>query len=298
MGGGFPGFAGFDRSIATVRHAFDCGIRFFDTSVMYRSGASQAIMGAALADQTEPHLLATKVGYFRRPGHFRSVTALHVQLRENLRQLRRDSVDLLQVHEADWANWWTDAIEGAPGKLFDLEGDFNFANAPVLQFLREARDQGLCRHIGITGNNARHVGRLVRELDGLDAVLIAYNYQPFNVSAREFVMAPARAKGMAVLVAGVFTFAFALPAGWRTEGTYFGPRTEEQFAQLRHVQSATGLSLAELVVRFAAADEHISSLIVGSCHPHEIESNVAAFARGPLPTDIHAALENIARQFA
>jgi aryl-alcohol dehydrogenase-like predicted oxidoreductase len=297
LGGGFPGFAGFDRSLETVRHAFACGIRYFDTSVMYQSGASQPILGAALANQTEPHLLATKVGYFREAKHFRSVDALHVQLRENLRLLRRESVDLLQVHEADWDNWWSDRPDVAKWELFDLQRSFDFANAPVIQFLREAKALGLCRHIGITGNNARHLGRLVQELDGLDAVLIAYNYQPLNVTAREFVLPPAQVKGLAVLIAGIFTFPFALPAGWRTEGTYFGQHTDEQFAQLQQLQRASGLSMPELVLRFVAADERIASVLVGACHPHEIEHNVTAFQRGPLPVDLHAAVEEIARQF-
>jgi Ni2+-binding GTPase involved in maturation of urease and hydrogenase len=34
------------------------------------------------------------------------------------------------------------------------------------------------RRIGITGNHARHLGRLIQELDGLDSVLVAYNYTP------------------------------------------------------------------------------------------------------------------------
>src|SRR4029077_17093648 len=195
LGGNFPGFAGLDRSIETVRRAFALGIRYFDTSVLYQSGASQVIFGEALANQAEKHFLATKIGYFKEAKHFRSVEALHVQLRENLRLLRRDSVDLLQIHEADWDNWWRDRSSVRPYELFDCEGDFDFANAPVIQFLREAKAGGLCRHIGITGNNARHLGRLIQQLDGIDAVLVAYNYSPLNVTAREFVIPIAAAKG-------------------------------------------------------------------------------------------------------
>src|SRR5690606_18090166 len=106
-------------------------------------------------------------------------------LRENLRLLRRDRVDLLQMHEADWDNWWTDRPDLAKWELFDLQASLDFASAPVIEFLREAKAEGLCRYIGITGNNARHIGRVLQEVDGLDSVLIAYNYQPLNVSARK-----------------------------------------------------------------------------------------------------------------
>jgi aryl-alcohol dehydrogenase-like predicted oxidoreductase len=297
LGTNFPGFAGFDRSIETVGRAFDLGIRYFDTSVMYQSGASQSILGTALSGRAVKYFLATKVGFFKEARHFRSVEALHVQLRESLRLLRRESVDLLQIHEADWDNWWTDRSEVRACELFDEQGDFDFANAPVIQFLREAKGRGLCRYIGITGNNARHLGRLIRELNGLDSVLAAYNYMPINVTAREYIIPAAAAKGMAIIVAGLFTFVFSIPKGWRTEGTYFGKRADEQLAQLHKLQKDCGIPMIELALRFAAADNRISSLLLGACHPAEVEQNLESFARGPLPSDVHEAVEKIARAF-
>ncbi len=297
MGGGFVRFAGFDRSVATVQRAWDLGIRYFDTSVMYRSGASQAILGEALADPARPHFIATKIGYFSEAAHFRSIEAMQVQLRENLRLLRRDSVDLLQIHEADWDNWWSDRLEVGPGRLFELEGSFDFAHAPVIQFLREAKARGLCRHIGITGNHARHLGRVIRDVEGLDSVLVAYNYTPLNVTVREHVLPAAAAQGMAVIVAGLFTFVNSLPMGWATEGSYLGPRSDVQLVALQKLQRDCGLPMAELALRFVAADPRLATILVGACQPAEIEENVAAFLRGPLPADVHAAIEAIAHQF-
>ena len=297
LGGGFVGFAGFDRSIATVHRALELGVRYLDTSVMYLNGASQPIFGAALAGRSELPFVATKIGYFKEARHYRSVEAMHVQLRENLRLLRRDSVDLLQIHEADWAQWWSDRPILQAGELFDLEGSFDFAGAPVIQFLREAKARGLCRHIGITGNNARHVGRVLSQLDDIDAVLIAYNYHPLNVTAREHILPVAAAQGVAVVVAGIFTFVNSLPAGWRTEGTYFGKNADQQLGALKRLQQSSGVPMAELVLRFVAADPAIATFLVGAREPAEIEQNVASFRRGPLPADLHAAVEAIARQF-
>jgi D-threo-aldose 1-dehydrogenase len=297
LGGGFVGFRGFDPAIATVHRALELGVRYVDTSVMYLHGASQPIIGAALAGRAEQPFVATKIGYFKEARHYRSVEAMHVQLRENLRLLRRDSVDLLQVHEADWDNWWTDRPTAAPWELFDLERAHDFARAPVIEFLHEAKARGLCRRIGITGNNARHVGRVLAALEGIDAVLVAYNYHPLNVTAGEHILPVAAAKGVAVVVAGIFTFVNALPAGWRTEGTYFGKNADRQLAELKRLQQACGLPMAELALRFVAADERISTLLAGAREPAEIEQNVASFLRGPLPADLHAAVEAIARQF-
>jgi D-threo-aldose 1-dehydrogenase len=297
LGGGFAGFAGFDRSVETVRRAHQSGVRYFDTSVMYRHGASQAIFGEALARDTNRPFVATKIGYFKEARHFRSVEAMHVQLRENLRLLRRDSVDLLQVHEADWDNWWSDRDDVGNCRLYDLEDTFDFANAPAIQFLREAKASGLCRYIGVTGNHARHIGRVIREVDGLDAVLCAYNYTPLNVTVREHVLPIAAGKGMAVIVAGLFTFVNSLPKGWATEGSYLGSHSDVQLASLQKLQRECGLPMAELALRFVAADERLNIVLTGACHPSEVDQNLGSFLRGPLPADLHDAVERIAGQF-
>lgn len=297
FGAGFVNFAGFDTSIATVRRARELGVGYFDTSVLYRGGASQAILGEAFAGASAQPFVATKIGWFSEARHFRSPEAMLVQFRESLRLLRRDAVDLLQVHEADWSVWWEDRREVRPLELFDLQRNPGFAAAPVVEFLRAAKAAGLCRHIGITGNNARHLARLVDEIPGLDSVLVAYNYHPLNVTVRDRLLPAAAAAHVALIVAGVFTFVHRLPAGWRTEGTYFGRHADRQLAALQELQKRCGLPMAELALRFVAADQRIDALLVGACQPGEIEENVARFALGPLPPDLHAAVEAIARDF-
>ena len=297
FGAGFVNFAGFDTSVATVNRARQLGLNYFDTSVLYRAGASQAILGEAFTGTAPQPFIATKIGHFAEARHFRSPEAMLVQFRESLRLLRRDSVDLLQVHEADWSVWWEDRTEVRRLELFDLEDDYQFADAPVVEFLRSAKAAGLCRHIGVTGNNARHLARVIAEITGLDSVLVAYNTHPLNVMARETVIPAAAAKNMAVIAAGVFTFVHRIPDGWRTEGTYFGRHADRQLAALRALQQSCGLPMNELALRFALAEPGIDVLLVGACRPVEIEENVDGFSRGPLPAELHTAIDAIARDF-
>jgi aryl-alcohol dehydrogenase-like predicted oxidoreductase len=53
----------------------------------------------------------------------------------------------------------------------------------------------------------------------------------------------------------------------------------------------------ELALRFVAAEQEIDALLVGACQPKEIEENVSRFALGPLPADLHAAIDAITRDF-
>src|SRR5947209_14283147 len=56
---------------ATVEHAWDAGVRFFDTAPLYGHGLSEARLGAALAGSVSERadaVVATKVGRVLEPG--------------------------------------------------------------------------------------------------------------------------------------------------------------------------------------------------------------------------------------
>ena len=143
------------EGIATVRRALELGVSYFDTAPAYGQGASQLILGETLEGTADRYILATKLGYLATPEDFRSVSALRAQLQGNLRALRRDHVDILQVHLAERACWWKD---GAPFDEMVSPGEtYDFAGAPVMQVLYEARARGLCRFIGITADRAEEL---------------------------------------------------------------------------------------------------------------------------------------------
>ena len=102
LGGAPLSESSFADGVATIRHGLDEGLSYFDTSPPYGQGQSQAIYGQALTAEDRVFLFATKLGHFRDRKLYRSVDALRAQLHENIRLLRRQSVDLLQVHEADF----------------------------------------------------------------------------------------------------------------------------------------------------------------------------------------------------
>jgi L-galactose dehydrogenase len=102
LGGAPLSESSFAHGVATIRHGLDEGLSYFDTSPPYGQGQSQAIYGQALTAEDRVFLFATKLGHFRDRKLYRSVDALRAQLHENIRLLRRQSVDLLQVHEADF----------------------------------------------------------------------------------------------------------------------------------------------------------------------------------------------------
>ena len=89
-----------------VRLALDAGVNFFDTADFYSLGASEEILGEAIATLTDRRsvVLATKVGLPMRQGpNGGGASRKHIMaaIDESLRRLRTDYVDLYQMHKWD-----------------------------------------------------------------------------------------------------------------------------------------------------------------------------------------------------
>ncbi|MDA0711938.1 MAG: aldo/keto reductase [bacterium] len=289
LGGAYLTASSFADGVATVRKALDLGISYFDTSPMYCRGVSQAVLGEGLKDRKDGYLLATKLGYFAHPARYHSPEALVTQFEENLRLLGRDHVDTLQLHEADSHHWWsTDgSIKGrlAPGV------DYVFNDAPALVALRQLQKEGRCRFIGISGNSADHMTRVLSHID-VDTFLLAFNYDLIRRGART-ALPQAKEKGCVSMIGAIFARGLAsphpslldAPPGWMTDDLAARYRT------LFSLQAESGLSLAELGVRFMVGQPEMDTVIIGAKLPHEIEACVRAAERGPLPEDLLGQIE-------
>jgi len=97
---------GEDESRPFIQQALDLGINFFDTANVYSLGASEEVLGRAIADMAsrDDVVIATKVRGRMRPGpngEGLSRKAIIGELDASLRRLNMDYVDLLQIHRWD-----------------------------------------------------------------------------------------------------------------------------------------------------------------------------------------------------
>ena len=284
----------FAHGVATVHRALELGINYVDTAPLYSRGLAQAILGVALEGRQEAYLLATKLGHLAQPSRFRSPDALHTQFEENLRLLRRDSVDVLMVHEADQHHWWSD--EPSDNPLVDLDTEYDMANAPVVRVLREVQAAGRCRYIGITGNNPDQLAHILRATD-VDTCLSAFNYGAIDRGIRRQLLPAAGERDVAVLLGGVFRQGrlvvirpewLQTPPRWPD---WMTPEMQSRVGRLAALQQESGLSLTTLTLRYLVADRSIATILVGAATPAEIEESVAAVQAGPLAPDLHQAVE-------
>ena len=114
------------HAVRCLNHAIDQGITYLDTSPDY---GSEPHVGEVMRTRRSEVFLATKINR-------RSKDGVLDELKESLNRLQTDHVDLIQVHAV---NAWAE-LEQA------------LAPDGAVAALEEARQQGLVRFIGITGN--------------------------------------------------------------------------------------------------------------------------------------------------
>ena len=181
LGGYHLGSIGNQREAIKIVHAaIDGGITFMDNAWEYHEGESETIMGKALADRRDDVFLMTKVCT-----HGRDRTVAMRQLKQSLRRLKTDHVDLWQVHECVYPN----------------DPDRHFAPGGVIEALIEAKEQGLVRYVGFTGHKSPdiHLSMLARGFP-FDSVQMPLNcFDGTFRSFEQFVLPEANRQGLAVL---------------------------------------------------------------------------------------------------
>lgn len=152
----------------TLRRFVDAGLRVIDTSPMY--GAAEAVVGELLEPLDGGHraFVATKVWTS-------GIEAGRRQIDTSFRLLRRERLDLIQVHN-----------------LLDADAH--------LKTLAQLKHDGRVRYVGVTHYTASAHAALVKFIDRGDVDFVQVNYSLAEREAEQTVLAAAAANRVAVLI--------------------------------------------------------------------------------------------------
>jgi aryl-alcohol dehydrogenase-like predicted oxidoreductase len=142
-----------DRADATLAVLPEFGVNHLDSAMDY--GESELRLAPWLREHRDEVFLATKT-------HERTGDAARASLERSLERLGVDHVDLIQLHNLVEEDEW--ATAHGPGG--------------AVAALAAARDEGLARHVGVTGHGLRIAAMHRRSLEAFDfdSVLLPYNY--------------------------------------------------------------------------------------------------------------------------
>ncbi len=132
----------------------DVGVNFFDTADVYADGASERILGEALAGRRDQAVISTKLTLRAGSGPNEVGASRHHLLRsidQALRRLKTDYIDLLQLHHFDALT----PVESVLSTLDDLVragkivyvGVSNFSGWQLMKSLAIADRYGYARYV-------------------------------------------------------------------------------------------------------------------------------------------------------
>ncbi len=271
-----------DEARRAIHRALELGVNYIDTAPTY--GDSEQVLGDALKGVTQPYILSTKLGGRPQPFHPQDKDALRRSVEESLRNLQRDHIDILMIHEPD-----------RPGQ-YDWFTDRDRFHGPVCELLDELKTEGIIRFTGLGGTTAYELARII-ETGNYDVVLTAFNYSLLWQEALIEVIPAAQKRGMGIIIGSPLQQG-ALARRYDDEVNYGArwlskPR-REQFQRLYALLDEIGMPLPELALRFVISNPDISTVLMGARSVAEVEANVRAVEAGPLPADLLARIREIA----
>ncbi len=272
-------------SLQALQLAIDLGCNFFDSAWAYGDGKSDGLLGEIMARNPGKQLYAaSKIPpkNLKWPASCEDrlhdvFPADHVFRYARLirEKLRTASIDLLQYHV--WDDSWA--------------GDPEFCNT-----VEKLKSDGLIRSFGLSLNRWQPENGIQALRTGVvDAVQVIYNI--FDQSPEDELFPVCQELNIGVIarvpldegsLGGKMTPDTRFPeSDWRSK--YFGPEnlgpTLQRVDKLKAILPS-GMSLAELSLRFILSNPAVSTTIIGMRNPEHVRQNIATSDAGPLGSDL------------
>ncbi|MCP5366354.1 MAG: aldo/keto reductase [Hyphomicrobiales bacterium] len=272
-----------DASRPFIRQAVELGINFFDTANAYSLGASEEVLGRALADfaRRDEVVIATKVRLPMGDGpNLRGLSRKHImdQIDASLRRLGTDYVDLYQIHRWDYDT----PIEETMAALHDVvkAGKARYVGASSMYAWQFAKAQTAARLNGWTPfvSMQNQYNLVYREEEREMLPLCAdqgVGVIPWSPLARGFLARRQTTGPAAGADAGAETTRWATDDFAKVLG--IGKEADRAvLAAVNRVAEARGAANAEVALAWLLAKPVVTAPIIGASKPGHLETAARA----------------------
>lgn len=286
--------------VQAVARAIEVGVNYFDTAAIYGQGQSETNLGAVLAELRADVLVGTKVRL--TPSDLENIgNGVRASLEASLKRLKRDYVDLFQLHNSISAR-------RDPARDSLTVPDVRAA----LDTFQSLQEEGKIRFWGITGlGETDAVHAAVRSLDA-HTIQACYNLLnptggmqappgfPFQDFGQLIDRAAERGMGViAIRVLAAGALSGTMDRHPLADGSFGTLATGRDYKDDVNRSAMFGFlvregytsSLVEAAFRFAISRPEVSTALIGFSSLGQLEEAAAYAARGPLPQE---ALDRIA----
>jgi aryl-alcohol dehydrogenase-like predicted oxidoreductase len=224
----------------------DNGGTVLDTAPSY--GASEEVAGGIVQDldATEKVFWATKLNVAGRGGGSADPDRAREQIENSFRHIGKSPIDLIQVH--------------------------NLADVPTqMGILKELKDEGRIRYIGVTSTRASRYSDLARVMQEEPVDFIGVDYAVDNRESAEMILPLAEEKGIATLI--------YVPFGRSRLWSRVKGQTVPEWAQ-----EFGASTWAQFFIKYIAANPAVTCVTPATSKPKNMLDNIGA-AYGELPDE-------------
>lgn len=247
------------EAVATVHAAIDNGINFIDVSPYYGYYKAETVLGKALLEiPRDKYYLSTKVGRYGRDGvntwdysARRAVESVY----ESMERLHLDFIDLINVHDIEFANLEQVAEETLPA-------------------LVRLRDKGIVGHVGITDLQLEN---LVWVIDHVPAGTVesVLNFCHFTLNDNKLVdfLDYFESKGVGVVNASPLSMGLLSQRGvptWHPAPASLVNACKRAAEYCRE----KGYPIEKLAVQYSVSNPRIATTLFSSANPDNVVKNI------------------------
>ena len=280
-------------AIATLRSAYEFGIRYFDTAPQYGLGISEQRIGLAISEFGRRSIqLSTKVGRLLddcapnevTPEAFVDVPQKRIRFdytydgvmtsyEHSKARLGVENVDLLLVHDVDvFSHGNQEKSDVKIRELFDGGG---------YRALLELRDSGEISAIG-AGVNEWQVCEKLLELGDFDGFLLAGRYTLLEQDALETFLPLCEQKDVGIILGGPFNSGILATGPVEGAKYNYADANEEiltRVSRIDQICKSHDVLLIEAALQFVLGHPAVKTVIPGAVSPTQVKSNVSILER-------------------
>lgn len=268
------------EAMRIINEAIDLGINFFDTADLYDYGLNEEFVGKALKGKRDQIVLTTKVGnrWTEEKNGWAwdpSKAYIKAEVKESLRRLQTDYIDLYQLHG---------------GTLEDPIDE-------TIEAFEELKKEGIIRHYGISSIRP-NVIREYAKRSNIVSVLMEYsllNRRPeewFPLLNEHQISVIARGP----LAKGILTDNNARKIERVKEKDYLSYSYDELNTTLGSVKEVIGeKSLTGTAIHYCLHNETVAAVIPGASSIQQLQINVHACQQLPVTKEEYIQLQKIVK---
>ncbi|MFC2250945.1 aldo/keto reductase [Labrys portucalensis] len=285
-----------------VQHAWNAGVRFYDTAPMYGHGLSELRLGQALRwKNRDDFVVASKVGRVLHPARRSQIDfspwvnaapntmsfdysydGTMRAFEDSLQRLALERIDMLFIHDIDRFTRGDDQPEV-----------FRQAMDGCWRALERLRSEGAVKAIGVGVNEWEVCHEALKQRD-FDCFLLAGRYTLLEQEALDGFLPLCQERGAAVLVGGGFNSGILATGAVPGAKYNYAPAPAavmEKVARIEAVCRDHKVPLAAAALQFVVAHPAIPAFCAGTRTVEQLDQNLAWFSH-PIPPDFWAELKS------